>query len=705
MTDATGHFLLKNLPVGKLEVALSYVGYESQDVEVEILSHKTVEVKFSLRPTSIQMDEVVVTGSRNETRRRESTTIVNIVPAKIFEHTASNYIAEALNYQPGLRVEYNCSNCGVPQLRINGLEGQYSQVLLDSRPIFSSLASVYGLEHLPAGMIERVEVIRGGGSALFGSSAIGGVDNIITKEPLRNSFMVSNSTGIMQGGGLDVNTTMNASLVTDDCRTGLFLFGVVKNKDAYDRNGDGFSDIPMTNGQTIGFRAYHKFNNTSRLTAEYHNMGEFRRGGNKMDQQPHEADIAEQLRHNINGGSLKYEMWSKDFRHSMSLFTSAQHIKRQSYFGTEQNLDAYGKTNDVMFVVGGQYAYQFEKFLFMPSQLTLGVEYTDNKLKDEMLGYERVIDQNSKAVGTYLQNEWKNEKWGILLGGRLDKHNMVEKAIFSPRANVRFAPNDSWSFRLSYSSGYRAPQVYDEDLHVAAVGGEVAIITLSPDLKPEYSNSVSASIDWYRRFGRFETNILLEGFYTNLDDVFALEKIGFDEHGNTIFERRNESGATISGVNMEWKAGFSKYLVFNGGFTLQKSLYKEDFMWSEDLTPQRVMFRSPNRYGYMSLNYTPIKPLSLTFNTTYTGPMLVQHNAGFVENDCETITPDFWDLGFRASYDIRLSQQLRMELAGGVKNILDAFQKDIDEGVDRDAAYIYGPVMPRTFFFEVKINM
>lgn len=85
-----------------------------------------------------------------------------------------------MNFQSGLRVETNCGNCGTTQLRINGLEGQYSQVLLDSRPIFSSLASVYGLEQLPVAMIERVEVIRGGGSALFGANAIGGVVNIIT---------------------------------------------------------------------------------------------------------------------------------------------------------------------------------------------------------------------------------------------------------------------------------------------------------------------------------------------------------------------------------------------------------------------------------------------------------------------------------------------------------------------------------------------
>ena len=173
-----------------------------------------------------------------------------------------------------MRVETNCGNCGTTQLRINGLEGQYSQVLLDSRPIFSSLASVYGLEQLPVAMIERVEVIRGGGSALFGANAIGGVVNIITKEPLRNSVTLSNTTNIFEGGTADFNTSLNGSFVSDDYKMGVYLFGMIKDRDSYDRNGDGFSDIPKLNSETAGFRAYYKTSPYTRLTAEYHHIHE-----------------------------------------------------------------------------------------------------------------------------------------------------------------------------------------------------------------------------------------------------------------------------------------------------------------------------------------------------------------------------------------------------------------------------------------------
>ena len=143
-------------------------------------------------------------SARNETSRRESATIVNVVTPVLFENTISNKVSEVLNFQTGLRVENTCQNCAFPQLRINGLEGQYTQILLDSRPVLSSLASVYGLEQLPIEMIERIEVIRGGGSALFGSTAIAGVVNIITKEPTRNTFSLTHNMGIYDNKKIDV---------------------------------------------------------------------------------------------------------------------------------------------------------------------------------------------------------------------------------------------------------------------------------------------------------------------------------------------------------------------------------------------------------------------------------------------------------------------------------------------------------------------
>jgi len=704
-TDATGHFLLKNVPVGELTVVASFIGYEKAEQTVMVVANKTVEVKFELVPQTLGLTEVVVTGSRNEINRIESATIVNVLPLKTFEITASSCVADVLNFQPGLRVEHYCNNCGATELRINGLDGQYTQVLIDSRPIFSSLAGVYGLEQLPETMIERVEVIRGGGSALFGSNAIGGVVNIITKEPLRNSFTLSNQTGFFGKGLADVNTSLNGSFVTDDYKAGLYLFAAANNRDPYDRNGDGFSVVPKRDSETLGFRGYYKLTDYSRMTAEYHRIHEFRRGGNELDRPPHEADIAEQTIHSINGGGLKYDLLSNDYKHKLNIYASAQSVDRDSYYGTNKDPNAYGKTNDFTVVTGSQYTYSADKLLFMPSQFTAGAEYSDNKLDDRMPAYNRYIDQRSWCVGGYFQNEWKNEQLTLSLGGRIDKHNLMDEIVFVPRANVRYTPVNGIGLRTSYSSGYRAPQTFDEDLHIAAVGGEVALISLAPDLRPEYSNSFNFSVDLYRKFSWIETNLLIDAFYTHIKDAFSIAENGVDDNNNLLLERINASGITVRGVNMDLRLGFTHKFVINSGFTIQRSQYDEPFEWSPDVPAGKRMQRAPDHYGYLTLNYNPVKRLSASVTGTYTGSMLVTHFAGFVEKDEEIMSPSFLEAGVKLSYDFQLTDLLKLQINGGLKNLLGQYQKDIDSGPLRDAGYFYGPAIPRTVYFGVKLMM
>ena len=153
VADATGHYYLKNLPAGDYTIVAEAVGLKSVEQRVTIEPRKSVEINFVMEEESLNMDEVVVSATRNETNKKSTATIVNVASAKLFENTASSNLAESMKFQPGLRVENTCGNCGAVQLRINGLDGQYSQILLDSNPIFSSLAGVYGLEHIPANMV------------------------------------------------------------------------------------------------------------------------------------------------------------------------------------------------------------------------------------------------------------------------------------------------------------------------------------------------------------------------------------------------------------------------------------------------------------------------------------------------------------------------------------------------------------------------
>ena len=705
--DGTGHYKLNNLPLGEVTFVVSAIGYETVEMKYIALERRTEELNFKLQESAVSLDEVVVSATRNETNRRQTATVVNVASTKLFEGTASSNLSEAMNFQSGLRVENTCGNCGAPQLRINGLEGQYSQILLDSRAIFSSLAGVYGLDLMPVAMVERVEVIRGGGSALFGSNAIGGVVNIITKDPVRNTLSLSNTTNIMEDGTPDINTSLGGAFVSDDYKLGAYVFGQVKSRDGYDRNNDGFTDITKLRSETIGFRAYYKTSAHSRITAEYHHIHDFRRGGDNLDGAPHMSYICEQVDHNIDGGGLRFDYFP-NMRHRASIYTSAQGIARSSYFGADMNPDAYGTTKDMMFVAGGQYTFNYKAGL--PAELTAGVEYNYNSLNDYYIATERRLDQQTSTVGLFAQNEWKSEKVNILIGFRLDKHNMIDRPIFSPRANIRYSPIDNLGLRVSYSSGYRAPQAYNEDLHIDALNHTVSLITLADDLRPEFSHSLSASADYYHNFGKVQTNILVEGFYTMLNDVFTLEKVGDGTDGVILKERRNAAGARVGGITAEVKIGIPQVFDVQLGYTFQKSRYVEPEQWSDAVEAQRTMFRSPDHYGYLSSNFYITKQLNASLFGTYTGRMLVQHNAytdinGIEHADSDVLTPAFWDCGFKVGYTFRLTNIINLEVNAGVKNIFDAYQRDIDWGAGRDSSYIYGPSMPRTYFVGVKLYL
>lgn len=164
----------------------------------------------------------------------------------------TRYVWPRPRFQAGLRVETNCQNCGFQQVRINGLDGPYTQLLLDGKALFSSLNGVYGIEQIPAGMIERVEVMRGGGSALYGANAIGGTVNIITKEPLNNLFMISHNLIAIGNSAYDNTTSLNASLINGQRNAGLYIFGTSRHRQHYDHDGDHFSEIGELKLTTLG---------------------------------------------------------------------------------------------------------------------------------------------------------------------------------------------------------------------------------------------------------------------------------------------------------------------------------------------------------------------------------------------------------------------------------------------------------------------
>ena len=748
-TDASGHYFLRNLPTGNFRLEASMIGYKTFTREVTIRPNSTLEIDFELEEENVSLDAVVISANRNETTRRMAPSLVSVLNMQTLNVTNSKTLSDGLKFQPGLRVENNCQNCGTTQVRINGMEGSYSQILIDSRPMVGALSGVYGLEQIPANMIERIEVVRGGGSALFGANAIGGTINIITREPIRNTGEFAHTlSGIHDSGALENNTTFNASLVNDSRNAGIMVYGQHRLRDGVDMDEDGFTELPLLKNRSLGFRSFLKTGVYSRLTLEYRNLHEFRRGGDQLKLQPFESYITEQVEHYINSGSLNFDRYSADQRHKLTLYAAASHTDRESYYGAGEPYDknippaepdmnqaeldeiynaiannllrinSFGNTAELTYQLGGHYIHSFDNLGFMPADLTAGLEYTGSNLEDES-GYRAVnIAQNTRTASSFLQNEWKTAMWSFLIGGRLDKHNLVKHAIFSPRLNLRYNPTENINVRLTYSGGFRAPQVFDENLHVDIAGGKQVIRILSDDLIEERSKSISGSVDLYHQSGASLFNLLVEGFYTQLENPFTEVK-----RGNEIIIENAGYGAKVYGMNLEGRAVFGKLLDLQAGATIQRSLYDEERKWWEpanaqeepldEVTPTRRMMRTPDNYAYFVATLTPVNRLSVSLSGNYTGSMLVPHEAGFgVEGkdrfsrvNITEESPSFFELNTKIAYTFNLYYDTQLELNAGVQNMLDAYQKDFDTGAGRASSYIYGPGMPRTFFAGLKVTL
>ena len=557
--DASGHFKMANLPLGEQTVIISAIGYQSLEKRVELRAGVSQTLLLELEPDVIGLEQVVVSADRNAKSRKETPTIVSSINPKLFDRVQSVTLSEGLNFSPGLRMENNCQNCGFSQVRMNGLEGPYSQILINSRPVFSGLAGVYGLELIPANMIERVEVIRGGGSSMYGSNAIAGTINLITKDPVSNNFeaAISNSfvgVGSDYDAAYDYNANFNGSFVTDDYKTGMSIFGFHRKRDPFDANGDGFSELSKIDNTTMGIRFYQRVSNRGKLTFDYFNINEDRRGGNDFELPLHETDISESVKHQINSGAVNFDLLLRE-NDKFSAYFSMQGVDRNSYYGANKDLSAYGHTEDLTYAAGLQYIRAIDWLLFAPATLTSGVENNGSSLEDNKLGYydaqedkhhgnTLIADQSMNTTGAFLQSEWKLKNLVFSAGLRYDHYNISEAShknddvtgdVFSPRISMLFNATKHLQFRASYGKGFRAPQIFDEDLHIETSGSRKVIHENDPNLKQESSNSYTASLDYSNHIGEWQFQFLVEGFYTKLSDPFSNEYGTPDADGTVVY--------------------------------------------------------------------------------------------------------------------------------------------------------------------------
>lgn len=719
-TDVTGHYMMVDLPVGEFTIVAKMIGYKEQKKTVVLKAGETIEVKFDLEEEVIRMDEVVVTGTKTFKRQTESPVIVHVLDSRTIENVAAQTVSETLSFQPGLRMETDCQTCNYSQLRMNGLGGAYSQILVNGRSIFSPLTGLYGLEQLPSEMVERIEVVRGGGSALYGSSAIGGTVNIITRMPQRNSYEVTSNNSVIGNGSADfvVNGTITA--LSQKRNAGFALYTSHRQRDAYDHNGDNFSEMPLLTNNSFGFNSFFNLDENQKMEASFSSTHEYRYGGELFDGAAYLAQQSEERTHDILMGGLDYE-YRKSNQTSFSVYTAGQYTKRKHFTGIspdggQELLDynsapPYGNSKNYTAQIGVQVNHAFVEFMGTGTNiLTVGSEFVIDDVYDEIEAYSYLIDQNTKNLGVFVQSDWSvSRKATLLTGVRADKHNFVDDPILNPRISFLLKPNLNTQLRLSWATGFRAPQAFDADMHIAFAGGGIQTVDLANDLKEEKSQSWSASYNWDKPTEKHIFGFTLEGFYTRLKDAFILEELGTDADGNSIMEKRNGGNSNVYGTTFEIRGNYDRKLQIEGGLTFQKSMYEETVEWSEELPGTKQYLRTPEAYGYYTVSWMPDSQFKAALSGIYTGSMLVPHyglpgDAGTIDQDVLFESPNFMETNIKLSYIFTIGRlDSSIEFFGGIGNLFDQYQDDFDKGKNRDSGFIYGPAKPRTVFFGLKI--
>jgi outer membrane receptor for ferrienterochelin and colicins len=716
-SNANGYYEFTNLSAGVYEIVVTGIAFQTSKKSIVVSENSKYTLNFELSNFENYLNEVVVTGTKTFKRKTESAVIVNVLDSKTLNNLQVCNLAEGLKFQPGLRVETDCQTCNYQQLRMNGLAGGYSQILINGRPIFSPLMGLYGMEQLPVNMIDRIEVVRGGGSSLYGSSAIGGTVNVITKIPTRDSFELNSTYHNLDGKSSDYQFNGNASFVSENRDAGVSLFMTHRERDFFDANGDNFSEIPKIENNSVGANLFFKPTENQKIEISLSNLNEYRFGGEMIDKPAYLTQQSEERKHKIWLGSLDYQINFNNKKSSLITYAAWQNTDRTHYTGifpeTEPEIQnhlespPYGVSDNETLQGGLQFNYRLDHFLKGSNVLTAGSEYISDKIYDIIPSYSYWVDQHTKNLGSFLQSDWEIlPSLNLLSGVRMDVHNLIDKVIFSPRLALLYKLKETTQFRLSYGTGFRAPQAFDTDLHIAFAGGGVSRVIYDSNLKEERSKSWSASVNYDKATENFIAGFTLEGFYTHLNNAFILENIGNDEFGE-IFEKQNGDGATVQGITVELRANYNKKVQLETGFTFQTARFDNAVNYIDGIAPTRDFLRTPNQYGFANLMMNATERLKINLNTVFTGAMKIAHFAGAPNQTTDEFvkTKTFSEVNSKIAYTIPSKKyDMNFEIYGGLKNIFNQYQTDFDLGKNRDSNYVYGPALPRTIFFGLKIN-
>ena len=706
-TDASGNYSISNLPKGKYTVIASSLGFISVKKEVSVTGGSKASLDFILEKDVAMINEVVVSGTMKEVSKLESAVPVEVYSPRFFKANPTPSVYEAFQIVNGVRPQINCSVCNTGDIHINGLEGPYTMLLIDGMPIVSGLSTVYGLNGIPQSLIERVEVVKGPASTLYGSEAVGGLINIITKKTSNSPFL---SVDIFGTSWSERNADIAAKVSLGKNVDTFFGVNYFEFDQRIDNDGDNFTDMTLQNRTSIFNKWNFKRKNNRVFTLAGRIVTEDRFGGDlDWDEDLHRGGDE------VYGESIYTDRWEVFGTYELPM--RAHVVFQLSANGHAQN-SVYGDTEYIADQRVGFSQLVWDKELAGAHSLLGGLTmrytyYDDNTPATATADTVNPgnLPTHTYLPGIFLQDEIAlNENSKLLLGMRYD-YNSLHGHIFTPRLNYKWSsPNKLKTLRASFGTGYRVANVFTED-HAALTGAREVII--ASELMPE--RSINGNINYVRNIytrNNALVNIDASVFYTHFDNKIIPD---YDTNPDQIIYDNLDGKGVSQGISLNLDVVKNAFK-FRAGATLMEVYTVEGGVRErQELTEQFS--------GTWSIGYT-FEQANLEVN--YTGNVYSPMELPTM-SDGDFIDPRPAQSPWYSIQNIQLTMKVddRVECFGGVKNLLDwtpwknlpagvnylgntadPFEQNTPEGeLVFDPAYVYGPNQGIRGFFGIRYNL
>ena len=641
-----GYYQIKNIPSGTYKIVVSSIGYNTKTIEITFNKDEKIIQNFSLVSDN-SLDEIVVSGNLKPVSKSASSVPVDVYSKSFFKKNPTPSIFESLQNVNGVRPQLNCNVCNTGDIHINGLEGPYTFVLIDGMPIVSGLSTVYGLTGIPQALIQRVEVVKGPSSTLYGSEAVGGIINIITKKPSNSPMLFVDS---FSSSWEEINTDIGFKYNASKKIQGLLGINYFNYQNIIDNNNDNFTDLTLQNRISIFNKLNIERSNNKLFTIAFRYVYEDRWGGEtNWNKSFRGTDL-------VYGESIYTSRWETfgtyelPTTENIRLQFSANGHYQDSFYGT----DSY-KANQL--IAFGQLVYN--KKIKKKHDLLFGIAYRNTTYDDNTFATSESDGVTNKPSiihlpGVFIQDEMNlTNQHKLLIGARYD-YNSLHGTIFSPRVNYKWnSKNNKNILRFSVGNGFRVANIFTED-HAALSGAREVVF--EGELSPE--TSWNANVNYVKKISINNTLVSLDasGFYTHFNNRILPD---YETDPNKIIYA-NLNGFSVSrGVSLNSDISFPLGLTMNIGATLMDVSIHENNIKKRQLLTESFS-------GVWSISYKIKKNrIKIDYTGNVYGPMKLPLLSELDPRKGES--PWFSIQNIQVTKNIGAS----WEMYGGIKNILN----------------------------------